>query len=96
MKVLLEPIPQGWRASTMGPLNLSSEGVTEAESLSHLRSKILKRLQEGAKIVELNLDEVLPKHPASEFAGAFKDNPLFEEWQQGIAEYRRQQDERDL
>jgi len=31
-------------------------------------------------------------HPLAEFAGMFKDDPMFEDWQRAIAEYRRKVD----
>jgi hypothetical protein len=55
-----------------------------------LRAKIQTRLKNGTEIVGL---EVGPEpNPLAEFAVKFKDDPMFNDGQKAIAEYRRQVD----
>ena len=35
---------------------------------------------------------VAAEHPLAPYAGMFKDNPLFDAWQQAIDDYRREMD----
>ncbi len=93
MRVLLEPTSKGWRATSLDLLNLFAEEASEAMALERLRDKAMERFLQGAKIVDLSLGKNDVLHPASEFAGALKDDPLFEEWQKGIEEYRKLQED---
>jgi len=89
--VLIEPIAgNGYRASGGEPLALSVEGATEEEALNKLRAQLASRLAGGARLVPL---EVPPQgNPWVECAGMFRGDPLFDEWQQAIAENRRRAD----
>ena len=55
-----------------------------------VRSKIEARLKNGMELVGLEVGS--QPHPLAEFAGMFKDDPMFEDWQKAIAEYRRKVD----
>jgi predicted RNase H-like HicB family nuclease len=86
--VLIEPVQNnGYRATTGLPLVVSAQGATREEALLHLQQALQTRLSNGT---ELTAVEVATEHPLARFAGMFKDNPLFDEWQQAIAEYRQQ------
>jgi predicted RNase H-like HicB family nuclease len=89
--VLVERLKgNGYRARGKDPFAVSAKGATREEALAKLRAKIQTRLKNGTEIVGL---EVGPQpHPWMEFAGMFKDDPMFDEWQKAIAEYRRQVD----
>jgi predicted RNase H-like HicB family nuclease len=90
--VLIEAIPgNGYRASTGQPLSLVGEGATREEALAKLRQALAARLAAGTQVVPLQLPGT--EHPLAKFAGMYKDDPLFEEWQQIIAENRRLDDE---
>jgi hypothetical protein len=90
--VLLERIAgNGYRARGTEPFALSAKGSTREEALTKLRDKIQARLKNGTEVVGL---EIGPQpHPWMEFAGMFKDDPLFDDWQKAIEEYRREVDE---
>ena len=89
--VLVERVKgNGYRARGQKPFAVSARGATREEALAKLRAKIRARLKKGAEIVGLELDP--QPHPLAEFAGMFKDDPLFEDWQKAMAEYRRQVD----
>ena len=89
--VLVERVKgNGYRARGAEPFALSARGATRAEALAKLRRKIETRLKNGTEIVGL---EVGPqRHPWMEFAGMFKDDPLFDDWQKAIEAYRRKVD----
>jgi predicted RNase H-like HicB family nuclease len=89
--VLVERVKgDGYRARGAEPFAVSAKGSTREEALAKLRAKIQTRLKNGTEIVGLEVGE--QAHPLAEFAGMFKDDPLFEDWQKAIAEYRRQVD----
>jgi len=89
--VLVERVKgNGYCARGTEPFAVSAKGATREEALAKLREKIQTRLKNGMEIVGL---EVGPQpHPLAEFAGMFKDDPLFDDWVKAIAEYRRQVD----
>jgi hypothetical protein len=88
---LVEPIPGGgFRASCGGPFDLSAEGATAEEAVEQLKGQLRGRLAAGAHVVEVELPEV--PHAWMPYAGIFRDDPLFDEWQQAIAENRRIED----
>jgi predicted RNase H-like HicB family nuclease len=91
--VLVEPINgTGYLARSGDPLALSAEGATRDEALQNLRDKITARLaSDGAEILSIEVPD--HEHPLAKFAGMFKDDPLFEEWQKEIAEFRRRDNE---
>jgi hypothetical protein len=88
--VLIEPVAgNGYRAKSGGPLALTAEGATRDEALERL-SELMRRLPPGA---EMRAVEIPTPNPWIEFAGMFKDDPYFDEWQAAIAENRRKADE---
>jgi len=89
---LVEPIAAGgYRASLNQPFGLAAEGSTVEEAVGLLKSQVEARLASGARVVEIDVSG--GEHPLAPFAGMFRDNPLFGEWQEEIVEYRRQIDE---
>ena len=69
---------------------MSVEGATREEALQRLTEAIEGRLRRGAEIVTLYVPG--GDNPWLKMEGVFKDDPTFEEWQQAIAEYRRERD----
>jgi hypothetical protein len=96
--ILIEPVPgDGFQSRGGEPFALSAHGATRAEVLAKLREQLQARLRDGAEVVTLDLGERPTANPWVEFAGMFKDDPYFDEWQQAIAENRRKIDEnRDI
>ena len=80
----------GYRARGKEPFAVSATGATRKEALAKLRAKIEARLKNGTELVGLEVGS--QPHPLAEFAGMFKDDPMFEDWQKAIAEYRRKVD----
>jgi predicted RNase H-like HicB family nuclease len=90
--ILIEPVSgNGFRARGGEPFAVTADGATREEALHKLREVIHARIAAGGQVVPLDLPETA--HPLAPFAGMFKDDPLFDEWQAAIAEYRQQVDE---
>ena len=89
--VLVERVKgNGYRARGKEPFVVSARGATRREALAKLRAKIEARLKNGAELVAL---EVASKpHSLAEFAGMFRDDPMFNDWQKAIADYRQKVD----
>jgi predicted RNase H-like HicB family nuclease len=89
--VLIEPTDSnGYRVTCGPPLVLTAEGRTKAEAMQKVHELLQKRLHAGA---ELSTVEIGPKlNPWMKYAGWLKDDPLFEEWQREMEEYRREVD----
>src|SRR5438034_1216656 len=86
--VLVEVVDgNGYRARSGEPFPLCAEGKTHEEAVRKLRKLIEDRLAAGARLVTLEIPTMAP-NPWVEFAGMFKDNPEFDEWQKAIAENR--------
>ena len=93
ISVLIEPITGGgFRAVAGSPLMVSAEGASQAEALDRLRDAIGLKLQAGASLVPLDVPPA-EENPWARVAGMFRDNPLFDAWQDAIAENRRRDDE---
>ena len=88
--ILIEPVAgNGYRSRGGEQFSLSAEGRTEEEALAKLREQLQVRLRDGAALVNL---EVSGRHPLAEFAGMFKDDPVFQDVVDLIAENRRAMD----
>ena len=89
--ILIERVNgNGYRSRGGEPFDLNAQGATREEVLAKLRDQLEARLREGSEVVSLEV--TVEPHPLAEFAGMFKDDPLFESWQKSIAKYRREAD----
>jgi predicted RNase H-like HicB family nuclease len=90
--VLVERVKgNGYRARGKDPFAVSARGATREEALAKLRAKIQTRLKNGTEIVGLDVGP--QPHPLAEFAGMFKDDPLFEDVLKIMAENRKRMNE---
>jgi len=90
--MLIEPLANnGYRARGMEPFALTSKGGTREEALRKFQELLAARLASGAEIVSLAVP--VQEHPLDRFAGMFRDDPYYDDWQRAIAEYRRQADQ---
>ena len=90
--VLIEPLPgERFRASGAA-WEMSAEGQTSEEALDRLRQEVRNRLLHGGQVTFLDTDQLAPnsttEHPLARFAGCMKGDPLYDEWQTAVAEYR--------
>src|SRR5437588_10809772 len=91
---LIEPIAgNGYRAKSGEPLPLAAEGATRDEAMRNLRQLVQQHLHNGAEVASLEVSGSASGNPWVEFAGMFKDDPYFDEWQEAIAENRRKAEE---
>jgi hypothetical protein len=92
--VLVEPMNgKGFRATSTQPFDISTEGPTREEALKKLQAELQARLSGGAEVVFL--DVPAEANPWLKIAGIYKDDPLFDEWQQAMADYRDQVEKDD-
>jgi hypothetical protein len=95
MYVLIENKPEGkYTASLIGLPSVKAQGQTEDEALAELRQSLTAQLRQ-ARIVPLDVDLAPSENPWLQTAGLFKDDPLAEELDAVIAEYRRERDAED-
>lgn len=87
LPVLVVPHPPGFRASTGGPLDLTADGPTADAALAALKELIADRLRAGAQLRLLSFTDV---ETIQALAQRMRENPMFEEFEQAIAEYRRE------
>jgi hypothetical protein len=93
--ILVEPIENdGFRATSGPPFAISAEGATRGEALARLRAEIDRRMAEGAVVMPLDI-ATTEENPWLATAGIFRNNPLFDEWQEAIEEYRRKLDDEE-
>jgi hypothetical protein len=91
--ILVEPIENaGYRATSGPPLAASAEGATRDEALDRLREEINRRMAAGAVIMPLDI-VTTEENPWLAAAGMYRNDPLFDQWQANIEEYRRKVDE---
>lgn len=91
--VLIEPIAKDeFRATGGSPFEVTAQGATPEEALARLREAIHHRMVEGSVLVPLEI-HATEENPWIAVAGMFRDEPLFGEWQEAIAEYRHKVDE---
>ena len=90
--VLIEPIsPERYRATGSGPFVGSVDAETPDAALAKMKQLIDDRLAQGARIALIDLPS--GANPWLDMAGIFQDDPLFDEWQRAIADYRREVDQ---
>lgn len=93
--VLIEPIANdGFRATGGPPFEVTAQGATREEALARLREAIDHRMVEGSVVVPVEIDTT-EENPWDAVAGMFRDESLFDEWQEAIAAYRLEVDEHE-
>jgi hypothetical protein len=91
LPVLVEPIGNGeFRARCGEPLPLEATGASRDEALARLRALVQASVAGGKELVSLPVGASEENLPAG--AGIFEGDPLFDEWQQAIADHRCQND----
>jgi hypothetical protein len=90
--VLVEQVgEQKFVARSGEPFGLTAEGTSHAEAVSRLTDLLRARLANGARLDWIRLPDV---HPLARDAGTVDPNdPMYQEYLRGVAEFRRQMDE---
>jgi hypothetical protein len=81
----------GFTATILGWPGCTATAATRDEVLARLRRTLRDRLAR-AEIVPIEVDVPEETHPWMEFAGMFKDDPLFDEVVEDMKAYRREID----
>ncbi|MCI0462636.1 MAG: hypothetical protein L0Z62_37280 [Gemmataceae bacterium] len=89
--ILIEPVAGNGYRAVGGPSALTAEGATAEEALENLQGLLGSRLAAGARLVMLEVPGA--ENPWQKLAGMYHDDPLFDEWRQAMADYRRQVEE---
>ena len=90
IQVLIERVGKGrFRATSGEPLPASVEARTREAALAKLKKEVGKRLDNGAELVSVDVGTPAEPHPLAEFAGMFRDDPIFDKVVQIMAENRR-------
>ena len=93
--IAIEPIGDGqFRAHSFPPFTAVAEGRTSDEAVSKVRTELSKEVESGKRYVMIEMG-TKEENPWLAMAGSLKDNPLFDEWQSAIQEFRRQRDVED-
>jgi hypothetical protein len=93
--ISLESLGQDrYRAEAPAPFSVSAEGRSSNEAVEKVRSQIEQKLSSGKQIIVLDMP--LPEeNPWIKFAGHLKDGTFLSDFQQALAEYRRERDPDD-
>jgi hypothetical protein len=92
--VIIEPvIGNGYRVAGAGGLSvgLTAVGATVAEDMDRLAEQVRTRVLAGATLTELNV--AAGAAPWMQDAGYLREEPLFKDWREAMAEHRRILDE---
>jgi hypothetical protein len=90
--VLIEATSEDrYRATGLAPLADSAEGDTPEAAVEKLKEILRSRLANGARFSVIELPGEM--NPWLSGAGVLRDDPLFEDWRQAMADYRREADQ---
>jgi hypothetical protein len=81
----------GFRAELLPSAALIGEGSTPEAAMDKLREAIQTRIDQGAKIAYVELEEV--QNPWLQLVGVYKDDPYLNDYLQALADYRKQVDD---
>jgi len=87
ISVVIEPVAGNGYRALWSPLGMTAEGPTREEAAEALRIAIEKRLAAGAELRTFHFPPLT--NPLSRYEGVYENDPLFDDWQQAIAEYRQ-------
>src|SRR5688572_10095661 len=89
--VLIEPTTEhSNRARGTESILIDVEAETPEAALAMAKQAIEERVASGARIVEVDIPN---GNPWLAGAGMFRDDPLFDQWQQAMDEYRQKANE---
>jgi hypothetical protein len=83
----------GFRAESASPFTVVAEGSTREEAVSKVQAELNQKIESGSVVmVEVG---ARVENPWLAMAGWLKDDPLYDEWQAAIKEYRRERNLED-
>lgn len=92
ISILIEPLSNGYRATSGSPLELVAEAESAAAAVAVLRQKIGDRLRNGAVLIEHAIGSPASPVPVVPLA----ENPLFDDWLAAVDDYRNRQEAEEL
>jgi predicted RNase H-like HicB family nuclease len=93
--LIVRPEPEGqFTAQVMGIPEIRAVAATQARAIQEAK-RLLTEWLAKALLVRVHLPVPAVAHPATEFAGQAENDPLFDEYLEEIARYRREEDERE-
>ena len=87
LTVFVEPGPAGFRATSGAPLVLSADGPTADAAVAAVQAQYAARLAAGGEVRVVTIAQVDELLAA---AARMRANPLFEEYEAAVAEWRRE------
>lgn len=93
MPVILEALSENQFRAT-GWFDICAEGATADDAVASLRDVFVREFSGSKRIVLMDIP-IAEEHPWMKFAGHLKNDPLFDDWQAAIADYRREQEQED-
>ncbi len=93
VKVFVEQVDgHTFRASTLSPVLLASEGESKEQAIESLQGLVQERLRDG-ELIDVEVPGTGDGHPWMPFAGMWRDNPHIDNYASNIEEYRRAVDQ---
>ncbi len=96
-QILVQSQPnQRFTAAVLGLPDCVVEGATRAEVLTNVERALQERLSNSEIVtIEVRATNGNGSHPLLKHFGALANDPTFDDWQEKIAEFRRQTDEEE-
>ena len=94
LAILIEPI-EGNRYRALGPVfGLAAEGDTAEAARRSLEELVRRKVSAGTTIswIDSDTSRSAAEHPLARHAGAWKHDPLFDEYQREVEIYREERD----
>ena len=89
---MIETTPEDrYRATGLAPLADSAEAETPEAAVEKLKQMVRDRLAKGARLATIELPG--DSNPWLTGAGTLRDDPLFADWRQAMADYRLEADQ---
>lgn len=93
--VAIEPTKLGtFRAECASPFTVVAEGSTREEAVLKVRDELNKQLEQGKEVVIVEIGPGV-ENPLLAMAGWLKDDPMYDDWQASIQEYRQELDRQE-
>jgi predicted RNase H-like HicB family nuclease len=90
-EVLVKQVANRFTATVLGLPGCTVEAGTRADAIQRARAAAATFIAEG-ELVQIEVEAPLPARPLSSFAGMWRNDETFEEFQEAIADHRREID----
>lgn len=93
LTIFVEPGPAGFRATTGGPPPLTADGPTADAAVAAVQAQYAARLAAGGEVRTVSVTPapaVIPTDDIAAIAARMRANPLFEEYEAAVEQWRRE------